>query len=161
MNELSPSGEFLASSQGTGESRLPQRKLSRRTMLTILATVGVGSLVAGGGLLWETLRPHPLYTYTGHDQAVFAVAWSPDGKRIASGSRDTTVQVWDALDGSHPFTYRGHKAQVNAVAWSPKGTSASTGSTFRIASAGMDSPVQVWDAVDGDMFSHTGDILGW
>jgi WD domain, G-beta repeat len=36
------------------------------------------------------------YTYRGHSKAVHAVAWSPDGKRIASGSADHTVQVWDA-----------------------------------------------------------------
>jgi WD40 repeat protein len=35
-------------------------------------------------------------TYRGHRGAVNAVAWSPDGKRIASGSDDATVQVWVA-----------------------------------------------------------------
>jgi WD40 repeat protein len=38
----------------------------------------------------------PLYTYQGHSSGVNAVAWSPDGKRIASGSDDKTVQVWGA-----------------------------------------------------------------
>src|SRR5690242_9384744 len=40
-----------------------------------------------------------LSTYRGHAAAVFSVAWSPDGTAIASGSTDTTVQVWDALNG--------------------------------------------------------------
>jgi WD40 repeat protein len=35
-----------------------------------------------------------LYIYQGHLDAVFALAWSPDGKRIASGSEDKRVQIW-------------------------------------------------------------------
>jgi WD40 repeat protein len=82
-----------------------------------------------------------LYTYKGHSDQVFAVAWSPDGNRIASGSADETVQVWDAVDGGNTFTYKGHSDVVHAVAWSPGGK--------RIASASWDKTVQVWDAVDG------------
>jgi len=72
---------------------------------------------------------------------VITVAWSPDGKRIASGSWDTTVQVWNAADGSHVYTYKGHSDTVNAVAWSPNGE--------YIASGSGDKTVQVWNAADG------------
>jgi WD40 repeat protein len=37
-----------------------------------------------------------IFTYRGHSSWVMAVAWSPDGKRIVSGSFDHTVQVWEA-----------------------------------------------------------------
>jgi len=67
---------------------------------------------------------------------VSAVAWSPDGKRIASASRE--VQVWDATDGGNVFTYRGHSGAVLAVAWSRDGK--------RIASGSEDETVQVWEA---------------
>ena len=65
--------------------------------------------------------------------------WSPNGNRIASGSSDGTVQVWDATTGQHIFTYRGHSGSVNTVAWSPDGT--------RIASGGNNETVQVWQAL--------------
>ena len=67
-----------------------------------------------------------------------AVAWSPDGQRIASGSFDQTVQVWDAVDGGQVFAYREHSIAVEAVAWSPDGR--------RIASGSWDKTVQVWGA---------------
>ena len=50
-----------------------------------------------------------------------AVAWSPDGQRIASGSTDEGVQLWDAVTGNTIFIYRGHTSSVKAVAWSPDG----------------------------------------
>ena len=79
-----------------------------------------------------------LLTYRGHTGAVFAVAWSPDGKRIASAGGDTTVQVWSATTGANVFTYKGHSDAVYTVAWSPDGK--------YIASGSWDKTVQVWKA---------------
>jgi WD40 repeat protein len=66
---------------------------------------------------------------------VKTVAWSPDGKRIASGSDDQSIQVWDAGTGEHVSKYQ-HAAGVTAVAWSPDGK--------RLASASYDETVRVW-----------------
>jgi WD40 repeat protein/serine/threonine protein kinase len=90
-----------------------------------------------------TARPSVqlLYTYRGQPDWVNRVAWSPDGQRIASASRDTTVQVWDALTGGNPLAYRGHKEYVATVEWSPDGT--------LLASAGYGHTVQVWHAGTG------------
>jgi WD40 repeat protein len=85
-----------------------------------------------------------LYTvYRGHSNVVFAVAWSQDGTRIASGGGDRTAQVWSAPTGTHIATYSGHTAAVTSVAWSPD--------SARIASASDDKTVHVWDATNGNL----------
>jgi WD40 repeat protein len=49
------------------------------------------------------------------------VAFSPDGKRVASGGSDNTVKVWDAQTGQEVFTLKGHVKNVRSVAFSPYG----------------------------------------
>ena len=82
-----------------------------------------------------------VYTYHGHTglaNVVSALAWSPDGKRIASGSTDKTVQVWDAASGNHAYVYQKHTGTVFVVEWSPDGS--------YIASGSADKTVQIWQA---------------
>jgi len=89
------------------------------------------------------------FTYSGHADYVSAVAWSPDGKRIASGSGDHTVQVWDAASGGHVLTYRGHSSDVTCLSWSPDGKN--------IVSGSIDGKIEVWDATTGNhIYTYTG-----
>src|SRR5215471_15599043 len=85
-------------------------------------------------------------TYRGHTRLVLAVAWSPDGKHIASGSFDGTIQVWKPsqdVDGAtieaSDFTYRNPTkpyAWTCALAWSPD--------SRYLASGSDDKAVRVW-----------------
>jgi len=62
--------------------------------------------------VWDSSSGRTLLTYRGHSDIVNSVAWSPDGKTLASAS-DDTVQVWDASSGHTLLTYRGHTNLVN------------------------------------------------
>jgi WD40 repeat protein len=82
-----------------------------------------------------------LFLLAGHAGAVDAVAWSPDGKRLATASDDHTIRLWDAGAGHTVLTLRGHTGPVRSVAWSPDG--------LRLASISADGTLKVWDARPG------------
>jgi WD40 repeat protein len=67
-----------------------------------------------------------VFRLQGHPKLVTCVAFSPDGKRIASGSLDHDVKLWDAETGENVFTLHGHNAGVLDVAFSPDGLKSRT-----------------------------------
>src|SRR5580765_6982749 len=68
-----------------------------------------------------------LRIYSGHTSRVVAVAWSPDGKRVASASLDGTAQVWNSVSGTTLETFRSESGAMTSVAWSPTGDLLATG----------------------------------
>lgn len=76
-----------------------------------------------------------------HGHEIHALAYSPDGARLATASRDRTVKIWDLGNGHEILTYTGHGDSVRAVAFSPDGQ--------HIASGGGDKDIKVWDAATG------------
>jgi WD40 repeat protein len=79
-----------------------------------------------------------LRTFRGHKDAVTALAFSHDGKRLASGGADRTVLVWKLADEGERVAYRGHTAEIASVNFSPDGKA--------LVSAGRDRTVRIWDA---------------
>src|SRR5438876_3907563 len=67
-------------------------------------------------------------TLRGHSGWISSLAYSPDGKRLASGSADKTVKIWTIPSGEETATLRGHTDYVSSVAISPDGKLLATGS---------------------------------
>jgi WD40 repeat protein len=80
-------------------------------------------------------------TLVGHGDSVRCLAFTKDGKTLASGSTDRTVKLWDVAAGKERATLKGHKADVLSVAFSPDGK--------LLASGGMDNTAKLWDAMTG------------
>jgi len=77
----------------------------------------------------------------GNSRIIYSVAFSPDGKFIASGGVDNTLKLWSLEDGSAVKTFKGHRNFVNSVAFSPDGK--------KLASASEDGTVKLWDLESG------------
>ncbi|HEY5003056.1 MAG TPA: TIR domain-containing protein [Ktedonobacteraceae bacterium] len=89
--------------------------------------------------VWNITTGTLLLSYIDHRKAIRQIAWSPDGKYIATASEDTTVHIWDPDTGTRIYTYTGHNKIVASVTWSPDST--------RIASACRDGIIHVWQAI--------------
>jgi WD40 repeat protein len=76
-----------------------------------------------------------------HVNRVFAVAFSPDGRTIASGGHDRVVRLWETASGKELLQLRGHQDVVDAVAFSPDGKLLATGSA--------DKTIRLWDPITG------------
>src|SRR5262249_50907252 len=72
--------------------------------------------------IWDPDHGQLLETPPGHEKAVTALAWSPDGKRLASGSEDHTVRLWEMPSGDVLRIFKGHNGPVWNIAWEfPRG----------------------------------------
>ncbi|MFF1379297.1 hypothetical protein [Streptomyces sp. NPDC058308] len=91
--------------------------------------------------LWDTRRHARLATLRGHRTWLRAVAFSSDGRMMATGGDDKKVMLWDAGRGTRRAVLTGHIGSVRAVAFSPDGR--------HLVSAGLDRSVIVWDPARG------------
>jgi WD40 repeat protein len=106
-----------------------------------------GKRIAGGGEgsgdieVWDAGSGQLLAVLKGHSAAVDALAFSPDGSRIVSGSRDKSLRVWDAATYDPLLVMGDHEEAIASVAFSPDGA--------RIYSASPEGTVRVWETRTG------------
>jgi WD40 repeat protein/tRNA A-37 threonylcarbamoyl transferase component Bud32 len=111
--------------------------------------------VSGAVQIWDAATGRELLFLRDHHH-VNSVAFSPDGKRVASACLVGTLKMWDTTTGEELFTFKGHNGDANSVAFSPDGN--------RLASGSDDTTVRVWDATTGQealtLSGNTGQVLG-
>jgi len=113
------------------------------SILLSLAALGecAATPTAQRALMAALAFSHLRMVLTGHTDTVRNIAWSPDGSRIATASRDGTARIFDAASGHCERVLAGHEAMVEMVAWSPD--------SALVATASRDHTVRVWQAATG------------
>jgi WD40 repeat protein len=104
--------------------------------------------IPGEVLIWDVSTGRLLHTLKGHKACVWSVAFSPDGRRLVSGSGSWNskelpgeVKIWDVAIGQELLTLNGHWGAVFSAAFSPDGQ--------YLATAGKDGTVRIWDGSRG------------
>lgn len=181
--DFSPDGTLLATASGdrravtlwdvaTGAERATLSEHRGPVWSVAYAPDGRGLAVASGILpasvrpdddeplgevrLWDVSgrKPKTRACLVGHAFGVIAVAYSPDGEKLASGGFDGGVKIWDVATGLEPVALAGHAGWVAAVGFSPDGSLLATGS--------HDHTIKLWDVMTGleiaTLTGHSGNV---
>ena len=148
-----------------------KRGLSRRAASAMIL-LGIAGIAFMQNARWtwhdpDTSQPYPPSVlnyklslqkiFNGHTNSVTSVAWSTQGDRIASGSKDGTVKIWSSYFDDLDTTYTIGQTAVNGVAWSP------LDARIAATSSNKTNPVTIWNSSvsDSDQTrSHPAQITG-
>jgi WD40 repeat protein len=159
---FSPDGQFIAIGDVNGVLKLWEaatrreiRQFKSGERLECMAFSPDGRLLAGSKhndrpsaaplasaaaervCIWDVNEGSLLRELGGHSRHILSLAFSPDGKLLATGHEDNTAQFWEIPSGNLKATLKGHVALVDGVAFSPDGKTLATGS--------FDRKVKLWN----------------
>ncbi|MCP4345291.1 MAG: PQQ-binding-like beta-propeller repeat protein, partial [Desulfobacterales bacterium] len=144
--------ELLVNSGITNNNPDDFQKAWMFTLTALQQEVGNRTLpVSIGRMAMPRLRNNIMFWFwsspdlSSHSFSVSSVSFSPDGTRIASGSDDNTVRLWDVETGKELSVFKGHSSLVSSVSFSPDGTFITSGSA--------DNTVRLWDVETGKELS--------
>ncbi len=170
---FSPDGTRLAThSNGEGSVKVWD-SISGRELLTLSiaprggpgTTIGprvafspdgrcLAAIIGNTAKVWDAAIGKELLTLTGHSGTVSAVAFSPEGRQLATASLDKTAKLWDAESGREVMTLSGHTDFVSSIVFSPDGR--------YVATASEDWTAKLWNAATGrellTLSGHTGSL---
>ena len=119
---------------------------------TLLFLAAGDAGIAGVGYQWQVSdAAHPALArkFEGHKDALYAMALSPDGKTLATGSYDQKIKFWNVETGAEVRTLSGHNGGIFGLSFRPDGKV--------LASASADRTIKLWDVASGkrlDTFSQ-------
>ncbi len=132
---VSPDGKYIVSGAGT-------------------VAVGADGKADNSLILWDAATGELIRRFEGHTDRVYAVAFSPDGQRILSGSQDASLILWDTNTGEALKHYTGHTGPVWSVYFLPDGERAVSGSS--------DKTIILWNIESGEILhrftGHEGEV---
>ena len=105
------------------------------TRFAVASTIGIW--------LYDAKTGQEIDLLTGHTDFVSCIAFSPDGRTLASGSADSTICLWDVNTGQHKKTLTGHTSNVYSVSFSPDGRTLASGGLD------LDAAIRLWDTATG------------
>jgi WD40 repeat protein len=136
--------------------RLPHKTfppVHHESMVLKVAFSPTGECFASSSLdgivkIWDARTGQLVHTLKAHNDRVFGLVFSPDGKRLASvgAENDRQIHIWDVRTGQRLLTWEGHEGRIASVAFSPNGQLLATAGAIPI-----ESEVKIWDAVTGEL----------